>query len=199
MEEALLWSLYAICITIKSKNKQKNRRLRWSREWLLKRREFSHVRLLRELEPDDWRNYLRMDTETYKNVLKYVTPYIKRQNTCMRKAISAHERLSATLRFLATGRSYKDLEFTTIMSKQSHQNIFKYAYTKQLVRYVLRKYTKSISNITEVCHNESTCRTNFHKMMPRSSNFRFIVQPYFDQARRTFCGSHAPFYLIGLV
>jgi hypothetical protein len=36
----------------------------------------------------------------------------------MRKAISPHERLSATLRFLATGRSCKDLEFTTIMSKQ---------------------------------------------------------------------------------
>ncbi|CAH1957746.1 unnamed protein product [Acanthoscelides obtectus] len=59
-----------------------------------------------------------MDTETYNHLLKYVTPYIERQNTCMRKAISA-QRLSATLRFLATGRSYKDLEFTTIMSKQS--------------------------------------------------------------------------------
>ncbi|CAH1981845.1 unnamed protein product [Acanthoscelides obtectus] len=41
----------------------------------------------------------------------------------MREAISAHERLSATLRFLATGRSYKDLEFTTIMSKQSLSEI----------------------------------------------------------------------------
>jgi hypothetical protein len=36
----------------------------------------------------------------------------------MRKAISPHERLSATLRFLATGRSYRDLELTTIMFKQ---------------------------------------------------------------------------------
>ncbi|CAH1957255.1 unnamed protein product [Acanthoscelides obtectus] len=123
MEEALLWSFYGICIATKGRNKRKNRRLRWSREWLLKRQEFSHVRLLRELEPDDWRNYLRMDTETYNHLLKSVTPYIKRQNTCMRKAISAHERLSATLRFLATGRSYKDLEFTTIMSKQSLSEI----------------------------------------------------------------------------
>ncbi|KAG5863759.1 hypothetical protein JTB14_030616 [Gonioctena quinquepunctata] len=41
----------------------------------------------------------------------------------MRNAISVHERLSATLRFLATGRSYKDLEFTTFMSKQSLSEI----------------------------------------------------------------------------
>ncbi|CAH2008831.1 unnamed protein product [Acanthoscelides obtectus] len=64
-----------------------------------------------------------MDTETYNHLLKSVTPYIERQNTCMRKAISAHERLSATLRFLAAGSSYKDLEFITIMSKQSLSEI----------------------------------------------------------------------------
>lgn len=37
----------------------------------------------------------------------------------MRTAISPHERLTATLRFLATDRSYKDLEFPTIISKHS--------------------------------------------------------------------------------
>ncbi|CAH1972595.1 unnamed protein product [Acanthoscelides obtectus] len=137
MEEALLWSFYGICIAIKGRNKRNNRRLRWSREWLLKRQEFSHVRLLRELEPDDWRNYLRMDTETYNHLLKSVTPYIERQNTCMRKAISAHERLSATLRFLATGRSYKDLEFTTIMSKPSLSEII--PETCDVIYWVLKK------------------------------------------------------------
>lgn len=143
MEEALLWSVYAICFAIKSRNKRKNRRLRWSREWLLKRHKFSHVRILRELEPDDWRNYLRMDTETYNDLLKSVTPYIKRQNTCMRRAISAHERLSATLRFLATGRSYKDLEFTTIMSKQSLSEII--PDTCDAIYRVLRKNYLKVS------------------------------------------------------
>ncbi|CAH1961295.1 unnamed protein product [Acanthoscelides obtectus] len=37
----------------------------------------------------------------------------------MRKAISPHERLTATLRFLATGRSYEDLKLTTIISPQA--------------------------------------------------------------------------------
>nr|CAH7727216.1 unnamed protein product [Callosobruchus chinensis] len=53
-------------------------------EWLLKGHEFSHVRLLRELESDDCCNYLRMDTGTCNHLLKCVTPYIRRQNTCMR-------------------------------------------------------------------------------------------------------------------
>ncbi|XP_039281931.1 protein ANTAGONIST OF LIKE HETEROCHROMATIN PROTEIN 1-like [Nilaparvata lugens] len=59
-----------------------------------------------------------MDMDTYIYLLELVTPHIKKENTCMRAAISPHERLTATLRFLATGRSYKDLEFTTIISKQ---------------------------------------------------------------------------------
>jgi len=37
----------------------------------------------------------------------------------MRKAITPHERLTATLRFLATGRSQGDLKFSTIMSPQA--------------------------------------------------------------------------------
>ncbi|KAJ8882316.1 hypothetical protein PR048_014118, partial [Dryococelus australis] len=46
-----------------------------------------------------------------------------KQDTCMRKAISPHERRTVTLRFLATGRSYKDLEYTTIESKPALSKI----------------------------------------------------------------------------
>nr|XP_022911033.1 uncharacterized protein LOC111422060 [Onthophagus taurus] len=64
-----------------------------------------------------------MDIDTYNYLLELVTPHIIKENTCMRTAISPHERLAATLRFLATGRSYKDREFTTIISKQSLNEI----------------------------------------------------------------------------
>lgn len=127
MEEVLLWSIFAICVAKERQMKRRKRirRSRWSRQWLLKRNQFSHVKLLRELrrEPEDWRIYLRMDIETYNFLLKLVTPEIMKQSTCMRKAISPHERLAATLRYLATGRSYKDLEFTCIISKQALSEI----------------------------------------------------------------------------
>jgi hypothetical protein len=41
----------------------------------------------------------------------------------MRQAITPHERLTATLRFLAAGRSYEDLKFSTVMSPQAREKI----------------------------------------------------------------------------
>lgn len=37
----------------------------------------------------------------------------------MREAITPHERLTATLRFLATGRNYEVLKYSTIISPQA--------------------------------------------------------------------------------
>lgn len=89
------------------------------------REKFTHINLLNELklEPEDWYNYLRMDESTYLELLKIITPYIKRSDTRMRKAITAHERLTATLRFLATGRSYEDLKFTCAISASALSEI----------------------------------------------------------------------------
>ena len=71
------------------------------------------------LEKDDWFNYMCMDHDTYLELLSQVSPLIEKMDTCVREAISPHERLSATLRFLATGRTYSDLKFTIIISQPS--------------------------------------------------------------------------------
>lgn len=60
-----------------------------------------------------------MNEDTYLHLLSLVTPLIKRQDTILRNAITPHERLTATLRFLATGRSYECLKFSTIISPQA--------------------------------------------------------------------------------
>lgn len=88
--------------------------------WLEKRSTFTHTNLLSELslEPSDWRNYLRIDEQTYFKLLQLVTPIIKKQDTNMRQAISPHERLCATLRFLASGMTYENLKFSTVISAQ---------------------------------------------------------------------------------
>jgi hypothetical protein len=69
---------------------KKKRRTRWSKDWLLKRKQFSHVNLVKELslEPTDWRNYLRMDEESYFNLLEMITPMIKKQDTVMRQNVT---------------------------------------------------------------------------------------------------------------
>lgn len=120
-KEDLLAGLAVTLIARERKLDKKRLKRKWCKQWLLQRDQFSHINLLSELrlESNDWFNYLRMDEERYRNLLSLVTPLIEKQDTCMRKAISPHERLTATLRFLATGRSYEDMKFSTIISPQA--------------------------------------------------------------------------------
>ncbi|KAJ8942461.1 hypothetical protein NQ318_002675 [Aromia moschata] len=69
----------------------------WSKQWLLKRQEFSHINFLVELTLEKRRL----------------------NDNVVREAITCHERLTATLRFLATGRSYEDLKYSTVISPEA--------------------------------------------------------------------------------
>ncbi|XP_018118360.1 protein ANTAGONIST OF LIKE HETEROCHROMATIN PROTEIN 1-like [Xenopus laevis] len=114
----------ALAIALVCSLKKKNRRKRsvWSKEWLLKRETLSHMALLQELRehnPEDFKNYLRMSDSCFEVLLEAVSPLIQRQDTVMRKSISPEQRLIATLRFLATGRTFEDLKFSTGISAQA--------------------------------------------------------------------------------
>lgn len=121
------------------RNEIRNKRTQWCKKWLRKRNIHSHINLMEDLRetPDDWCNYMRMDETAYKELLDAVTPIIQRQDTVMRKCISLHERLSCTLRFLAIGRSYRDLRFTTAISCQAISKII--PETCQAIYMVLKK------------------------------------------------------------
>lgn len=56
-----------------------------------------------------FKHFLRVDLGTFNHLLELVTPLIQKIDTNMRQSISASERLAVTLRFLATGDSYKSL------------------------------------------------------------------------------------------
>ena len=128
--------------------RRKKRRSKWTKEWLLKRDTLSHTNLLvdLQLEPDDWRNYLRMDEDTYVDLLSRVSPFITYEDTNMRKAITPHERLSVTLRYLATGRSLNDLKYSAIISTSSLSAII--PETCAAIYKVLHKdYLKVMNNL----------------------------------------------------
>ncbi|CAH1986975.1 unnamed protein product [Acanthoscelides obtectus] len=100
---------------------EKKKKRVWVKEWLQKREQFTHLRLLKciqSCEPLDVINYLRMDYDAFQELLMLVKPLIEKKNTLFREAVSVEERLLATLRFLATGRSYEDLKFSCIISPQ---------------------------------------------------------------------------------
>ena len=88
---------------------------------LLARLKCNHSDLLEKLRlyPADFRNFPRMDEDLYLELLNVLSPFIEKEDTILRKLIIAHERLTATLRFLARGCSYDDLKFSTRVSPQA--------------------------------------------------------------------------------
>jgi hypothetical protein len=116
-------SLVALLVLDNKEKQEKVKKKKKScKNWLLHRHLYSHVNLLNELrvyEPADFKNYLRMDDDAFRTILELIRPKITKQNTVMRNAISAEERLTFTLRYLATGNSYEDLKFSTAISPQS--------------------------------------------------------------------------------
>ena len=87
-EEDLALDGLAVALCVKAKSASKRGR-KWSREWLLKRKAYTHTNLLTELRavPNDWKNDLKMNEETYLNLLSLVTPFIEKQDTVMRCAM----------------------------------------------------------------------------------------------------------------
>ena len=62
-------------------------------------------------DPKGFQNFLRMGKTDFQELLAKMTPHIQRQDTWMREAISAAERLPITLRYLATADPYHSLEY----------------------------------------------------------------------------------------
>jgi hypothetical protein len=82
----------------------------------------SHISLIAELRVScdvDLKNYLQTTDERFKVLPHLLKLFIEMQNTRTRRAISADERLTPTLQFLATGRSFEDLKFTALISPQA--------------------------------------------------------------------------------
>lgn len=142
-DDATLLALMVIHACKKKIERKKKKRSIWMKEWLKRRCVSSHVHLLKDLEvtaPSDFKNFLRMDSETYMELLNLTAPLIEKQDTCMRPAITPNERLSATLRYLSSGQSFEDLKFLTTISPQSLGLIV--IETCEAIISVLRKYIK---------------------------------------------------------
>ncbi|KAG1934126.1 protein ALP1-like [Pimephales promelas] len=111
MDEAASVVLAVLCA---EKRKKRKKTRQWTRSWIAGREQYGLSILQRELEDSDrkgFRELLRMDVEDFSYLLGKVRPFIQRRDTKLRRAISARMRLSLTLRFLATGETFRSLSF----------------------------------------------------------------------------------------
>ncbi|OTF73868.1 hypothetical protein BLA29_007417 [Euroglyphus maynei] len=59
--------------------------------------------------PKHFRQHMRMSEASYIKLLNLVSPLITKKTTNMRRSITAHERLTATLQWMASGGSLQKL------------------------------------------------------------------------------------------
>ena len=96
-------------------NRQRKRRTCWTRPWLLRRPLYGqYEKLLQEMRQEDvgsFRNFLRVEPGLFQELLERVGPLIEKKDTFWRKALEPGLKLAITLRFLATGNSYRTLQY----------------------------------------------------------------------------------------
>jgi len=98
------------------RNRRNARRRRfWVRPWLLRRPTRGHYdQLLEELQSEDrqsYKNFLRVSPAMFREILEKVGPKIQKEDTFWRKSLPPGLKLALTLRYLATGNSYKSFMF----------------------------------------------------------------------------------------
>lgn len=109
------------------KQLRKKKRAIWVTEWKSNRdTEGAMAKIYRELEAGDgadYRNFVRMNINDFNFILGKIKHRIEKQDTIMRRAIPAEERLAVTLRYLASGNSM--IKFLVIQVKMEQ---FKYLF-----------------------------------------------------------------------
>ena len=101
--------------------KQQRRRVNWVRLWIARREQRGAYHLLvRELALEDeaaYRDFFRMTKSQFRALVDRIARHIAKKDTVMRSSIKADERLAVTLRYLATGETFKSLEYNFRISR----------------------------------------------------------------------------------
>jgi hypothetical protein len=124
----------------------------------------AHATLVKSLQQNDERwffDYMRMSLQKFQELLSIVESLISKQDTNWRRCISASERLSLTLRHLATGESRRSLPFAYFIGRSTVTQIIEEtiaAISEILQPRVLQSPTKK--SFTEIA-KEFEARWNF--------------------------------------
>ena len=118
-----------ILAVVSRKRKTKNRKVRctWVRPWLKRREELgvydTFVQELRSEEEMKYQKFLRMSPDAFDELLSLIENAATKQDTVMRDAVPGKVKLAATIRYLVTGVTYSDLQYTFRIHKSTLSRI----------------------------------------------------------------------------
>ena len=126
------------------RRRMERRRIRpWQRNWLQRRPlHGQYERLMTELREEDlpsFRNFLRMDPQMFQELAARLGPRIEGTDTWMRRALTPELKLAITLRYLATGDSYRSLMYGF---RVAHNTIS--VVVRQVCRAIIDEYAEEI-------------------------------------------------------
>uniref|UniRef100_A0A8D9EFH2 Uncharacterized protein n=1 Tax=Cacopsylla melanoneura TaxID=428564 RepID=A0A8D9EFH2_9HEMI len=107
-DEVLISAAYIVLQ--KFKKEKRNRRI-WIRDYLNKRETLKSISNELVLDSFLFKNFSRMSKSDFEYLIQKIGPNIKKQDTVMRRAIPLTTRILITLRYLATGDSYRSLMY----------------------------------------------------------------------------------------
>jgi hypothetical protein len=97
------------------RRRQRRQRRMWVRPWIQRRQMFGHyTTLMAELEREsrgDFIGFMRMEPAMFHELLMRLTPRLTKADTNWRKALEPGLKLAVTLRYFATGSSYRELAY----------------------------------------------------------------------------------------
>lgn len=133
--------IVAAILVQKSKKRNKKKRL-WAREYVRRRETDNVVQImmedLRNDSTDTFTKFFRIPSCEFDFLLNKLRHIIAKRDTNMRKAISAETRLAITIRYLASGDSYKSL---MLLFRVAHNTISKIvSETCKAIYVVLRDF-----------------------------------------------------------
>ncbi|CAN7987440.1 unnamed protein product, partial [Ixodes pacificus] len=107
-------------------------------------------------DPNEFRRYLRMTPEVFQRLADGIRVDVQKQDTVMRTAISAEDRLEMTLRFLASGDSLRSLYYQYLAGHSTVHSIV-YSMCTALYNYLRQRYWRGVARKFEEIWNYPHC------------------------------------------
>ena len=93
-------------------------------------------------DEEGFRRFMRMNYEQFIELTEMIAPIVSKTDTVMRKTICPKQRLALTLRFLATGESFRSLEYQFRISRKAISYIITDEVCKVIVTVLAGTYLK---------------------------------------------------------
>lgn len=133
---------------------------------------------LRTENPDKYKRCLRMTPQMFDWLTEKVRPLIQKQDTHMRRSIPVDERLSVTLRHLATGETQESLSLLYRIGQSTISGIIKETCVAiyDVLKGTYLKFPSTAEEWTVVANDYGT-RWNFHNCIGAMDGKHVLIEP----------------------